>query len=499
MAKPRTLVPRNGYGQGLIIVILLAILFRFVALMTLPPGLASGEARIGLAAFNLLHHGVWPNFGLATGGSPLLVWLEALAIQLFGTAPWILRLLPAAIGVGATWVVYLWAKQWFGKRTAVIAALLLAVTPWSVTMSRNVEPAALAPILVASLFYLATRFWQVRSLSRALPLAAVVGLASVAGPVGWGVLVAVTAAASAVALRHPRRPSLKLIGIGFAASLAVILPALFIALNQRDFSAVMRLPDLGKVFGGIVSTLLAFQVHGDTNFLHNLGGEPLLNVFIGIMFAAGVLVTATHWQRRPDRALLVAGFAALLPALLSPQTAPDAARLSLALPGALILSALGIGYMLEVWYATFPINSAARVTGQASILILLGLTVYQGYTQYYVAWAHSSETQRVYGDTPLGMAKWVRSQPAQAHPIVIAAPIEQYGLQYGLLDRPDYQLVSPQQLTVALARRPLYLAVSPSLRDQTVTALKATAPGGTLQVHQSNFDQADLFYTYDLP
>lgn len=262
---------------------------------------------------------------------------------------------------------------------------------------------------------------------------------------------------------------------------------------------MMRLPDYGKVFGGTVSTLLAFQVHGDTNFLHNLGGEPLLNVFVGIMFVAGILITATRWQRRPDRALLVGGLALLLPAILSPATAPDAARLSLALPGAVILSALGIGYMLEVWYTTFPINSAARLTGQISIMILLSLTVYQGYTQYFVAWAHSSETQRVYGDTPLGMANWAHSLPAQTHPLIIATPSEQYGVRYGLVTRPDYQMVSPQQFTLALAQRPLHLAVSPALRDQTVTALKAAAPGGTLRVHQSTFDQADLYYTYDLP
>ena len=499
MAKPRTLVPRNGYLQALIIVMLLAVLFRFVALMTLPPGLSSGEARIGLAAFNLLHHGVWPNFGLASGGSPLLVWLEVLAIQLFGTAPWILRLVPAAIGIGATWWLYLWAEQWFGKRTAVMAALLLAVTPWSVTLSRNVEPAALAPLLLASLFYFSTRLWHGRSLRRALPLTVVAAFAALAGPVGWGALATVAIVGLVTILGHPRRPNLKFSGLGLAAGLLALAPAVVIALSQRDLSAVLHLPDLGKVGAGALSTLLAFQIHGDTNFLHNLGGEPLLNVFIGIMFVAGVLITATRWPHRTDRALLVAGFAALLPALLSPQTAPDAARLSLALPGALILSALGIGYMLEVWYATFPINSAARLTGQISIMILLGLTVYQGYTQYFVAWAHSSETQRVYGDTPLGMAQWVRSQPAKAPQIIVATPSEQFGLQYGLLNRQNYQLVSASHLTTALAVRPLHLVVSPSLRDQAVTALKTSAPGGTLNVHQSTFDQADLYYTYDLP
>lgn len=500
MAKAKTLVPRHGYGYGLLGVVALAALFRCWQLTSLPPGLASGEASLGLAAYNLVHHGLWPNFSTPSGGSPLLVWLEAVMVRLFGITPWILRLVPALLGVIATYVVYRWADGWFGRRTALITALLLAVTPWSVTLSRNVEPAALAPLLLSLLLWLGTRLWQRRSLAAAAWLTLVAALAAVAGPVGWGALLVALAAAMATVINHKRRLSMKAAALWFALALIALLPAWLIWFNSHGpMRPLVQFGSPGDAFSGAVATLLAFHVSGDANYLHNLGGEPLLNVFVGIMLIAGILVAITHWKRRPDRGLLVAAAMALIPALLSVPSAPNAAHLVLCLPLVLALAAIGIGYMLELWYTTFPINSAARLTGQTAIILLLTLTVYQGYTQYFVAWANSSSTHRVYGDTAIGMADWIKHLPAAPKAVVEVRADEQPTLEYSLLDHPGYEVVSIAQLASKLAARPLHLVITLSLRDQTVSVLKTAAPGGSLQVHQSSFDQADLFYTYDLP
>lgn len=500
MAKPRTIVPRNGYRLGLIVVMVVAAGFRLWHLSDLPPGLAPGEAQVGLAAYSLLHHGIWPNFSLGSGGSPVLVVLEAIAMWLFGQTPWVLRLVPAFIGIGAVAVTYVWVKAWFGRRTGLLAAFLMAVTPWSVTLSRNIEPAALGPLLLVLLLWLATRLWHGRSSSDAAMLALAVLVASLSGPVGWVALLISFAAALAVGIRHMTRPKLHQASLWLGAAVIATLPALaIVASGHGQGRAIFQAATVGQFFSGLGSTLLGFQVHGDDSFLHNLGGEPLLNVFVGIMLIAGLLVALTSWRRRPERALLLAFVVALLPALLSPQTAPDAARLALALPLSLALAGVGIGYILEVWYTTFPINSAARLSGQLAIVLLLGLTAYQGYTQYFVAWADSSETHRAYGDAALGVATWVKELPAGSHAVIVADGDDALVLQYRLSDNPSYQIVDPTTLVAALKQRPLHLVLTTTWRDQVVADLKTTAPGGTLQSHQSSFDGADLYYSYDLP
>jgi 4-amino-4-deoxy-L-arabinose transferase-like glycosyltransferase len=500
MAKPRTLVPQNGYRIGFIIVLLLASFFRLWHLTSLPPGLAPGEAQIGLAAYYLLHHGVWPNLSLATGGSPVLVLLEAINLWLFGHSLWILRLVPALLGIAAVGATFIWGRSWFGRRTGLLAAFLLAITPWSVTLSRNVEPAALAPLLLALILWLGTRLWHRRTIVEAVALAVVVLIAGLSGPVGWTILLAAGVMGLAVGISHKTRPNLQQMGLWIGLTVVATLPSLVIAVSGHGRGrAVFGSASLGQYLSGIGHTILAFQIHGDDNFLHNLGGEPLLNVFVGIMLISGILVALTRWRQRPYRALLLGFVAALIPTIMAPQTAPDAARLAVALPLALALASVGIGYMLEVWYVTFPINSAARLTGQLAILLLLALSVYQGYTQYFVAWSNSSETHRAYGDAALGVAAWISKLPAGTDALIVANGDDATIIRYRVSGNHPYEIVDPATLANALKQRPLHLVLTTTWRDQVVAELKTTAPGGTLEAQQSSFDGADLYYTYDLP
>ena len=82
------------------------------------------------------------------------------------------------------------------------------------------------------------------------------------------------------------------------------------------------------------------------------------------MFVAGLLVAISRLHERRYRLLLLFFVVLLLPALLTTVGVPNAARAFAAAPIVLTLAALGISYMLELWYRTSPINSAARTTGQ---------------------------------------------------------------------------------------------------------------------------------------
>ncbi len=499
MAKARTIIPRNGYSLALFGTFIIGVIFRFWHLSTLPPGLAPGEAQIGVAAYNLLHHGIWPSFSLASGGSPVLVVLEAISIWLFGLSPWILRLVPAIIGVGAIATTYLWARSWLGERPAVLTAFLMAVTPWSVTISRNVEPAALAPLLLTLLLWLATRLWHDRSTINLTYFGLVVAIASLSGPVGWGALLVTLAAALAVTIGHKTRPRLHDAGLWLGMAMIAVIPALLVvARHNHNGRTVFTSNTFTQYLDGLFNTIRGLQLHGDDNYFHNLGGVPLLNAFVGIVFLAGVLVAITNWKNRTRRALLVASLVALLPAFLSPATAPDAARLILFLPLSLALASIGIFYMLGVWYATFPINSAARLAGQLLMLLLLVLTLYIGYLQYFVAWSHSSDTHRAYNDAAVGMATWIEKLPKGSNPVIVANNDDAMVLQYMLIKDPSYRVVTVQKSTPLLSQRPLHLVIAAAYLDPMVAQLKTAAPGAALQAHQSTFDGADLYFTYDI-
>ncbi len=500
MAKARTIIPRNGYSLALVGTFMLGVIFRFWHLSTLPPGLAPGEAQIGVAAYNLLHHGIWPSFNLASGGSPVLVVLEAISIWLFGLTPWVLRIVPAVIGVGAIATTYLWARSWLGKRPAVLTAFLIAVTPWSVTISRNVEPATLAPLLLTLLLWLATRVWHDRSAANMIYFGVVVLIASLSGPVGWGALLVTLAAALAVAIGHKTRPKLRDAWLWLSMAILAVIPALLvIARHQHNGRTIFTSNTFSQYLNGFFNTISGLQLHGDDNYFHNLGGVPLLNAFIGIVFLAGILVAITNWKNRTRRALLVASLVALVPALISPATAPDAARLILLLPLSLALASIGIFYMLGVWYATFPINSAARLAGQLLMLLLLVLTLYLGYLQYFVAWSHSSDTYRAYNDAAQGIATWVEKLPVGSNPVIVANSSDAMVVRYNLIKAPSYRVVTVQASTPLLSQRPLHLVIAATYLDPMVALLKTAAPGAALQSHQSTFDGADLYYTYDIP
>jgi MFS family permease len=360
-------------------------------------------------------------------------------------------------------------------------------------------PAALAPLLLTLLLWLATRLWHKRSLANLSLFAIAVLIASLSGPVGWGALLVTFAAALVVALGRGEKMTPRQVTAWLGLVVIAVLPAVIVASRHKASGRSLIIgTNFAHYLGGVWTTLLAFQIHGDDNYFHNLGGAPLLNVFVGIMLVAGILVSLTRWKKRPERALLVGTVVALIPALMSPQTAPDASRLVLVLPLVLVLAAIGVGYMLEVWYATFPINSAARLTGQLAIILLLALTAYQGYTQYFVAWANSSDTHRAYNDAALGMASWIAHEPAGTTSLVVVNTDDATVLRYKLVTQPSYRVVTPAQLNASLTQRPLYLVVGTADRDQVVAQLKTAAPGGTLQSHQSSFDGADLYYTYDI-
>ena len=133
------------WKYGLVILMIAGCALRLYALGSIPYGLNQDEASIGYEAFSLAMYGTdryghpWPVYPItwgSGGGSPLMIYLSVCTTKLFGVSVWSLRLIPAVLGCATLVLFCLLALRLFGKRAAFFAALLIAVNPWHLMLSR---------------------------------------------------------------------------------------------------------------------------------------------------------------------------------------------------------------------------------------------------------------------------------------------------------------------------------------------------------------------------
>jgi hypothetical protein len=245
--------------------------------------------------------------------------------------------------------------------------------------------------------------------------------------------------------------------------------------------------------------LLMFNVRGDENIRHNFSGEPLLNVFVGLMFIFGVLVAISRLHQRRYWVLLALFAACLLPAIVSSSGVPNAAHAAAALPIVAMLAAIGISYMLDLWHSTFPINSAARSVGQSVIVVLLGLTIFQGYTQYFRAWAASNETYLAYNEAAVAATRHLLTQTFTGTQAIIAGSEELPVVHYLTSRHKDHQELSPAQLAaLPVGTGPRRFIITAEAREEAATNLALKYPGGKLQAKLSPFSHNEIYYVYEV-
>jgi 4-amino-4-deoxy-L-arabinose transferase-like glycosyltransferase len=481
------------------------IFFRFFQLNALPPGLDETAARVGLQSLAVDQHHLVPLLVSTNNYAPIWVYLQALSIHAFGHTALALNLWPALLGSLSVVVMWLWLRSWFDLRVAWVGAFIMAVSPWAVTMSRSGLESALLPLLVPLTLWLSARALHkpTRSSYCLLATALVVNLLS--GPIGWLLTLTVLAvslwrlraARSLLTFNQPRLLGAGLIAIGLA---------LLGYLLGRSWTAVKAIPhdlslasSIGTLGHNALAVALMFNVHGDENYRHNLAGEPMLNAFLGLMMVAGLLVSISRLHRLRYRVLLMLTLVLLIPAVLTTIGVPNSSWAAGALPLIFALSSIGTAYMLELWYATFPINSAARATGQAAIILLLALSLLQGYTQYFSAWAGSTPVYAAYNEGAVEIAHHLVTDKPNGERFVVLPqeqdPVVQY-LNYG---NTSYKIIAPADiagLPLATGSRDFYIVAAS--RDDAVKVLKTKFAGGVLHPHYSSFNLIEIYYTYEV-
>lgn len=492
---------------GLLGTVLIAAAFRTWHLDLLPPGLQTTVASSALQSIKLLEHGTVPGFNPANDYAPAWVVLQALPINLFGTTALALKLWPALLGTLAVLTSWLWLQSWFGRRVAWIGALTLAVIPWTVTLSRSGSPVAIAPLLLTLSLWLATAVWR-----RGRPLA-IAGLVLTLiadlffGPLGWAIAATLTVL-GAVQLIHERHAQLITKGrlvtsvLGLAGLATFAVAAASSAHDLQNLPGVAHLTfNAGQWLGSASAVVLMIFAPnaGDINYQHNLAGEPLLNAFLGLMFVAGFLVSLSRLQHRRYRWALGCLALLLIPGVVTTVGVPNAARIYAAAPVVAAVAAIGTSYLLELWFATFPINSAARSGGQAAVLVLLGLTVFLSYTQYFRAWGQMSEVYAASNDGPAHLAANLKTDKFAGQRYLVVPAAQRDIVAYLSHGGPSYTTLNPADIAdLPTASTPRQFWMTPETRDAAMKLIKAKFPGGVLRPHYSTFNQTEIYYTYEV-
>ena len=148
----------------LILILLVAALFRFVGVTQSPPALNWDEASIGYNAYSILKTGKdeWGEFlplnfrAFGEQKLPGMIYASIPGIAIFGLNDFGVRVTPALLGVLSVYLIYLLAYKIFAKKELALAsAFLLAISPWAVHFSRVAFEAGLALALtLLSLYFL---------------------------------------------------------------------------------------------------------------------------------------------------------------------------------------------------------------------------------------------------------------------------------------------------------------------------------------------------------
>ena len=145
----------------LILIIILAFVVRVLQINSFPPSLNWDEASLGYNAYSILKTGRdewgsrWPLIFRAYGDYklPVYIYLSIPFIAIFGLNALSIKLISIISGTVLVYIVYLTVKKLSkSQKIALVSALLIAFSPWSIFLSRIALEANLFLLLFAHEF-----------------------------------------------------------------------------------------------------------------------------------------------------------------------------------------------------------------------------------------------------------------------------------------------------------------------------------------------------------
>jgi 4-amino-4-deoxy-L-arabinose transferase-like glycosyltransferase len=403
----------------LILILLLAFGLRMHRLAEVPPGLTHDEANHGRDSINILDGVLLFYFPLNYGSEPLYNYTVAGSMALLGENVFALRYINVVFGLLAISATYLWVARAFGRRTALIASGLMAVSFWPLATSRQALRAGMLPFMMtASVIF----FWQIYCWAsrnepwRKLQWWALIGFAAaVAGTLH------IYLAARVLWLTYPlfllylallHRLSFKRIWRpvlgGLLLALALVMPmfAYVRAHPEADTRLAMLDGPLQSLSSGDLLPVIenAWQAflaliwsgYGDTFLAYNIPGRPTLAPVTAIFFLAGLALALWRWRRPAYTFLLLWLLVGISPSLITGPVANTTRNMG-ALPTLYILPAVGFMGLTELAARRWGLLVRRAAPGAAVIWLIVVLAATG--RDYFDRWANSVDVRAAYQHT----------------------------------------------------------------------------------------------------
>jgi 4-amino-4-deoxy-L-arabinose transferase-like glycosyltransferase len=472
---------KTNWALGcLLIVLIIATVFRIYHLAEIPPGLYPDEAMNGNNALEALRTGNYKLYYPENNGREgLFINIQALFLKAVGiNEPWVLRLPSAIFGILTVWGIYFLGRELFSKPVGLAAAFLLATSFWHINFSRIGFRAIMAPLfLVWGLYFLLIALRKGTTMGKGrfkdIPLAARVGYsAAFGGGILFGLGFHTYIAYRIMVLLLPviwyffrKRNGFGKVGGAFLAGAFIAgLPiGLYYLQNPGDFfgrtaqiSVFSEKNPLLQLGINIFKTIGMFFWAGDYNPRHNLSGEPQLFLPVAILFLVGIFVGVREisknsnaetqmpnqvqslrfknldfvWQSEVGRRvgfwiLFVWLGLAALPVVISSEGLPHALRSILMLPPVILLAAAGGVYLYKKLTAARKGRFAAWSTGILALIIFT-----QAYVAYFLVWAKNPHTADAFSADYVALGRELNSLPREIpkYVIVQAGGVEVRGI-----------------------------------------------------------------------
>jgi hypothetical protein len=229
----------------------------------LNPSLSTDEADLALNLIHRSYAGLFQRLDFNQAAPPGFLLLQKLAINLFGTSAYSLRLLPLLAGAAACLLVYPVAVRIAGRPAAIVALALFAVSAPLVSYASTNKQYSFDVAVVLGLYVLMVAIRR-RLHTREMVLLALVGMIAVllsyAAAFVLAAIWVVLAAENVVARRWREVAGLAGVGVVWLGSLATAFLSTRASIEQIQGSADSALTSVHaalRTFGGIARYLLS--------------------------------------------------------------------------------------------------------------------------------------------------------------------------------------------------------------------------------------------------
>lgn len=356
---------------------------------TLSPGLSAAEATARQSSLELNSVTTDPvnapqrllQYGLQAAGHHGAFWM---------------RIPSVVLAIVLLSLFYLLVKTWFGRTIGILAAIMLATTPWVVLLARSATPEImlLAPIAVLLLYDRMRRNSRQHNLAWVLLIVTLALSLYVPGLI-WVVLAGLIIAHKQL-LNFAKKTERKYLLISAIIGLALVSPLII---------AVVREPNIGKTLVlwpthwlGVVGTIkatawAALSLVWRTPYHLDIivGRLPILDVTQIVLAIFGVYAMLAK-----ARSELYAIFGLIALGILAAGIDHNLLLLSLGLPAIAVLGAAGLRYLYLEWRSVFPHNPIPRAL---AIIVMVGLVALHslfGIRYSLIAWPHTVDTRKTY-------------------------------------------------------------------------------------------------------